>query len=57
MPYRSSPHNEIEILMSFNDLNLFRSNEHNEDYHIRKPNDESFLFESEDKKNFMREIK
>ena len=29
---------------------MFRLNEHSEDYHIRKPNDENFLFEIEDKK-------
>ena len=50
MPYRDSPHHEIEILMSFDYLHLFRPNEHTEDYHIRKPNDENFLFKIEDKK-------
>ena len=50
MPYRDSPHHEIEILMSFDYLPLFRSNEHTEDYHIRKPNNENFLFKIEDKK-------
>ena len=40
MPYRNSPHHEIEILMSFDYLRLFRPNEHNE----------NFLFEIEDKK-------
>ena len=39
MPYRNSPHQEIEIVMSFDCLRLFRPNEHTEDYHIRKPND------------------
>ena len=48
--YRNSPHQEIEIIMSFDYLHLFRPNEHKEDYHIRKPNDEKFLFEIEDKK-------
>ena len=38
MPYRESPHHEIEILMNFNYLNVF------------KQNDENFLFEIEDKK-------
>ena len=33
MPYRTSPHIEIEILMSFNFLNLFRLNEDIEVYH------------------------
>ena len=32
MPYRDSPHDEIEILMSFDYLNIFRPNEHTEDY-------------------------
>ena len=50
MPSRVSSHNEIEILMSFDYLNLFRPNEHNEEYHIRKPNDEIFQFEVGDKK-------
>ena len=51
MPYRNSPHQEIEILMSFNYLNLFKPNEHTEDYHTRKPNNENFLFEIGDIKN------
>ena len=50
MPYRNSPLQEIEILMSFDYLNVFKRNEHTEDYHIRKPNDENFLFEIGDKK-------
>ena len=50
MPYRNSPHQEIDILMSFNYLNLFKPNEHSEDYHTRKPNNENFLFEIGDKK-------
>ena len=50
IPYRNSPHQEIEILMSFDYLHLFRPNKHMEDYHIRKPNDENFLFKIEDKK-------
>ena len=49
-PYRNSPHQEIEILMSFDYLHLFRPNEHIEDYHIRKPNDENFLFKTDDRK-------
>ena len=36
--------------MSFDYLHLLRPNEHCEDYHIRKPNDENFLFKIEDKK-------
>ena len=50
MPYRNSPHQDIEILMSFDYLTLFRQTEHSEDYHIRKPNDENFLFKIGDKK-------
>ena len=50
MPYRDSPHYEIEILMGFDYLHLFRPNEHAEDYHLRKPNNANFLFEIEDKK-------
>ena len=49
LPYRDSPHHEIEILMSFNFLNFYEPNEHIEDYHFRKPIDESF-FEVGDKK-------
>ena len=52
MLYRDSPHHEIEIVMSFNYLNLFKPNEHTENYHIRKPNDETFLFEIGDNKYF-----
>ena len=50
IPYRNSQHQEIEIIMSFNYVNVFKPNEHTEDYHIRKPNDENFLFEIGDKK-------
>ena len=39
IPYRNSPHQEIELLISFGYLHLFRPNEHSEDCHIRKPND------------------
>ena len=49
-PYRNSPHREIEIPMSFDYQKLFRPNEHTEDYYIRKPNNENFLFKIEDKK-------
>ena len=52
MPCRVSSQDEIEIVMSSNFLNLFMPNEHTEDYHIRKPNDEKFLFQIEDKKFF-----
>ena len=55
MSYRDSPDREIEILMSFEYLHLFRPNEHTEDYHIRKPNNANFLFKIEDKKIFMLE--
>ena len=50
MPYRDSPNYEIEIVLSFDYLNLFKPNEHLQDHHTRKPNDEIFLFEIEDKK-------
>ena len=52
MPYRDSPHREIEIIMSFTYVNVFKPNEHTEDHHTRKPNDENFLIEIEDKKYF-----
>ena len=50
IPYRNSPHQEIEKLTSFDYLHLFRPNGHTEDYHIGKPTDENFLFEMGDKK-------
>ena len=53
MPYRDSPHHEIEILMSFDYLHLFRLNEHTEEYYLRKPNNETFLFIIENKNIFM----
>ena len=37
-------------LTSFDYLHLFRPNEHTEDYHITKPNNENFLFKIENKK-------
>ena len=43
MPYRDSPHHEIEILMSFDYLHLFGQDENNKDG--------KFLSEIEDKKN------
>ena len=56
IPYRNSPHQEIEIVISFDYLNVFEPNEHTEDYHIKKTDDEIFLFEIE-KKTFISEIK
>ena len=50
IPYRDSPHQEIEILMSFDYLHLFRPSEHTEDFYIRKPNNANFLFKTEAKK-------
>ena len=47
--YRDSPYHETETLMGPNYLNLFKSNEHRKDNHIRKPSD-NFFFEIEDKK-------
>ena len=52
MPFRDNPHHEIEILLSFDYLNVFKPNEHTADYHIRKPNDKNFLFKIEDKKTY-----
>ena len=49
-PYRNCPHREIKILMSFDYLNMFKPNQHTEDYQNRKPNDGNFLFEIRDKK-------
>ena len=53
IPYRNSPHQEVEILLSFDYLHLFRPNEHSEDYHIRKPKDENFLLKLKIKNIFM----
>ena len=50
IPYRDSSHDEIEKIMSFNYVNLFKPNEHTKDYHLWKPNYENFLFEIRDKK-------
>ena len=49
MPYRDGPYHEIEILMSFKNLNFPKPNEHTEDYHDRKQNDKIFLFKKEEK--------
>ena len=56
MPYRDSPHHEIEKLIGFTHLNLFEPNHHteDEDYHIRKPNDKKFRFQIEDNKTYLR---
>ena len=48
-PYRDSPYHETELIKRFDYLHLFRSNEHTEDYYIRKPKNENFLFKNEDK--------
>ena len=51
IPYRNSPHQEIEILMSFDYMHLFRPNKHSGDYlQLFSPNDKNFLFKSEDEK-------
>ena len=50
MFYRNSPHQKIEIVMSFDYLNVLKTNDHTEDYHIRETNDEFFLMQFRDKK-------
>ena len=50
IPYRDGPQNEIEIVMSFKYMNVFKPNEHTEDYDIRKLTNENFLFGIEGKK-------
>ena len=50
MPYRDCPNHELEIVISFNYLNLFKPNGHTKGYHIRKPNVEKFFLEVKDKK-------
>ena len=49
VPHRVIPHHEIEIIMSFSYLNMFKPNGHTEYCHFRKPNVENFLFELEHK--------
>ena len=51
-PYRDNLHQEIEKLLSFDYLNLFKPNEHTEEYYKIGQNDKSFLFEIEEKKSF-----
>ena len=48
MPYRDSPHHEIQTLLSFTYLYLLKPNEHPIEYHIRTPNDKNFPFEIEE---------
>ena len=50
MLFRDCLHNELELLVSSNYLNVFKLNEHTEDYHIREPINGNFLFEIENKK-------
>ena len=45
MPYRDSPHHEIEVVSAFKYLNAFKPIDHTEDYSIGKANDENFPFE------------
>ena len=42
MAHRDSSHHEIELLMSFNYLKLFKPNEHI----LEKPNDENFFLQN-----------
>ena len=51
-PYRDSSHHEIEKFMIVKYLEFLKTNDHTENFHIRKPNDETFLFEIEDKNIF-----
>ena len=51
IPYRVSPHHEFQIIFVFKYLNLCKPTEHTEDDQIRKPKDEIFLFQNEDKKS------
>ena len=46
--YRDGPHHQIEKLMSFNYFTLLKTNEHKEDYYIRKPNGKNYLYEIEE---------
>ena len=57
MPYRDSPNCEIEIVMSLKYLNVFKPNEHTEDYHIRKPSEKKFYSKLEIKNIFIWEKK
>ena len=53
IPNTNSSHRENEILMNFKYLNLFKPNQHNEDYYIRKPNDKIFCSNLNIKNKFM----
>ena len=57
MVCRVSSHDEIEMLLNFKYLKIFKPHEHTLDYHNRKPNDENSLFKIGDKKKFMWEKK
>ena len=46
MPYRDSPHHEIEKVMSLKVFELFKPNEYTEDNNNRGPNDKNFLLDS-----------
>ena len=51
-PYRYCSLDEIEVLMSFDYLNLFQPKVDTEVYQLRKPNDEIFPFGIEDERKF-----
>ena len=52
-PNRNSQHQEIEIIMSFNYVNVFKPNEHTEDYHTRNQTMKIFYSKLEIKNIFM----
>ena len=50
MPYRNTPHQENEIIMSFDYLHLFKPIELDEKTHATKQTNNFFLFKIQDKK-------
>ena len=50
MPFRDSPHQEIEMVTKFDYQHLFKPVEFDEKTHTRRETNENFLFKIEDKK-------
>ena len=50
MPYRNSPHQEIEMVISFDYLQMFKPNELDKKTHAGIQTNKNFLFKIEDKK-------
>ena len=57
MPYKDSPHDEIELALSFDYLNFFKPIENTEYYYIKKPNEGIFYSKLRVKTIILLEIK